>query len=475
VATPERSIAVLPFADLSPDHASAYLGDGVAETISTALSKITGLQVTAPTSSAAFRDQAGDVRQIGRQLGVANVLMGSVQRAGGQLRVTARVVRAANGAILWSDVFDRPAAEIFAVQDEVARAAAAALQLTLSAAPVSARAMSGTENTAAYDAYLLGRYYWNLRTTEGMVQATAAFKQAVAADPGYAQAWSGLADAYSLSVPSEYDVPGIDPVATLKLAEQAARKAIALAPELGEAYASLGEALSVSGRRKEGMMPAFERAVALSPSYATGRQWYSYELQNVNRWDEGIREMEIAHRLDPLSHVITLSLAVAYDGADRFAEATPLYAQGLAQSPEAYYAWVTRFAHDLALGQLDQAAVALRTGLKGPGLTIDSRHSPAMIRLAEQWRDPALRETATDAIIQSGEALQAIALARWLRGEAAAVETVEAAAGDGRLKNVAIQLAIYAVLGPKLRVEPRVEAALRVAGFETTAESSTPR
>jgi serine/threonine protein kinase/tetratricopeptide (TPR) repeat protein len=473
-AAPERSIAVLPFADLSPDRTSAYLGDGVAETLSTALSKVAGLQVTAPASASAFRDQAGDVREIGRQLGVAHVLAGSIQRAGDQLRITARVVRTANGAILWSDVFDRRASEIFAVQDEVARAAAAALQVTLPAAPGSTLAPSGTESTAAYDAYLLGRYHWNRRTTDGMVQATAAFKKAIELDPGYAQAWSGLADSYSLSVPREYDVPGIDPEATVELAEQAARKAIALAPELGEAYASLGEALSVSGRSAEAM-PATEKAVALNPAYATGHQWFSYELQNANRWEEGIREMEIAHRLDPLSHVITLSLAIGYDGADRFAEAAPLYAQGLAQSPEAYYAWVMRFANALALGQLDQAAVALRSCLNGHGFLVNSRHPPEMIRLAEEWNDPSLRKRATDAIIRTGEALQAIALARWLRGDSAAVETVEAAARDGRLANVSYRLAIYAVLGPKLRIEPRVEAALRAAGFEPPAEARVRR
>jgi len=472
-AAPERSIAVLPFKDLSPDRSSSYLGDGVAETLSTALSKVAGLQVTAPTSAAAFRDQTGDLRQIGSQLGVANVLMGSIQRAGDQLRVTARLVGTANGAILWSDVFDRSASDIFAVEDEVARAAAGALRLTLATALESARATGGTENTDAYDAYLLGRYYWNLRTTDGMVQATAAFRKAVAADPGYARAWSGLADALSLSVPREYDVPGTDPQATPIEAEQAARRAIALDPGLGEAYASLGESFSVrTSGRSEAALRAMEKAVALSPSYATGRQWYSYELQSANRWDEGIREMEIAHRLDPLSHVITLSLAIAYDGANRFAEASPLYEQGLAQSPEAWYAWVGRFTHDLALGQLERAAVALRNSCRGPGFLVDSRHSPEMIRLAEEWGDPSRREQATDEILRTGEALQAIALARWMRGDTAAIETVEAAARDGRLANVSYQLSIYAVLGPKLRVEPRVQAAMQSVGFDPPAEEA---
>jgi serine/threonine protein kinase/Tfp pilus assembly protein PilF len=313
---PNTSIAVLPFAELSADQGNAYLGVGVAETISTALSKVPGLSITVRSSASSPHDAAAGLREIGRQLGVANILTGSIQRAGGQLRIAARLVRAESEAILWSNVFDRPASDIFAVQDEVARNVAQALQLTLSPAAAPAVPIGGTKSTEAYDAYLLGRYHWNRRTTDGMVQATAAFKKAIDLDPNYAQAWSGLADAYSLSIPTEYNVPGLDPKEALRLAEEAARKAIAIAPDLGEAHVSLGMALGLSGRSG---MAALERAVALSPSYATGHQFYSYELSNTNRWEESAREMEMAHRLDPLSHVITLSLAIGYDALDRFA------------------------------------------------------------------------------------------------------------------------------------------------------------
>lgn len=459
----DTSIAVLPFVDLSAEQGGAYLGAGVAETISTALSRLPGLSITVRSQASSPHDQAVGLREIGRQLGVANILTGSIQRAGGQLRIAARLVRADTEAILWSNVFDRPASDIFAVQDEVARNVAQALQITLNTTAVPATPTGGTRNTEAYDSYLLGRYHWNRRTTDGMIQATAAFKKAIDLDPNYAQAWSGLADAYSLSIPTEYNVPGLDPAEALRRAEEAARKATALAPDLGEAHVSLGMALSNSGRSG---MESFERAVALSPSYASAHQFYAYELGPVGRWDEATREMELAHRLDPLSHVITLSLAATYDGADRFAEASSLYAQGLAQSPEAWYGWVLRFAHDLALRKLEDAAVSLRTGLNGIAFTVVTRDERArMIRLADDWANAATREKATENIIHTGEPLQALALARWQRGDKAAIETLEAIVRDDRRKGVSSALTVYGILGPKLRLDPRVQAVARQLGF----------
>ena len=186
------------------------------------------------------------------------------------------------------------------------------MRLTLAAVPDSSRDVGGTINVAAYEAYLLGRYHWNLRTTAGMIEATAAFKRAIAADSNYARAWSGLADSYALSVPGEYSVPGVTADSILPLAEAAARRAIALAPTLGEAYASLGETLENRQRNAE-ILAAFERAISLSPAYATGHQWYSYALMANRRFEDGVREMEVAHRLDPLWHVITPSLAIGYD------------------------------------------------------------------------------------------------------------------------------------------------------------------
>jgi len=421
---------------------------------------VPGLTVSARTSAFSLRDQQNDLRAIGKQLGVSAVLTGSIQRAGDQLRITARAVRVANDSILWSQNFDRPASDIFAVQDEVARAVVTALRLTLDAVPDSTRNVGGTANVAAYEAYALGRYHWNLRTTEGMIQATAAFKKAIAADSNYARAWSGLADAYVLSVPGEYSVPGVTADSILPLAEAAARRAIALAPKLGEAYASLGEVLNARELNAESLV-AFERGIALSPAYATGRQWYSYGLFSNGRWDEGIREMEAAHKLDPLAHVITLSLAIAYDGAERFADASPLYAQGLAQQPQAWYAWRFRFWHELALKRYDEAAAALLMALKDPAT---DRYED-LARLAPRWNNPGTRAAATDSLIASGPVFAALALARAMRSDSVAVAVMERAVQDPRQVDARSAFAVYALLGPRLRADPRLQPTFRALGY----------
>ena len=446
------SIAVLPFTDLSADHANAFLGDGIAETLINALVNVPGLSVTARTSAFAMRNQASDLKALSRQLNVANVLEGSVQRAGEQLRITAQVVRVADGVTLWSQRFDRAAADIFAVQDEVARSAIQALQLKLAVVADTTAPVAMTKNAVAYDAYLLGRYHWNRRTTDGMIQATTAFKKAVALDSMYALAWTGLADTYTLSIPSEYNVPGINPDSILRLAEAAARRAIALAPTLGEAYASLGEVLEYRWQWADATA-AFERGIALAPRYATGHQWYSYHLMVRNRWELAIHEMETAHRLDPLSHVITLSLAIAYDGADRFAEASPLYAQGLAQSPEAWYAWETLIGHELALGRLEPALAALRTLARG--MHVDSA---TVGRLERGLRDPATRGTAADELARRIAPVPAIAFARWFEGEEAAFARMERVPTNKHGPNN--PLGLYTALGPKLRANARVRALL---------------
>ena len=344
------SVAVLPFVDLSPDHANAYLGDGVAETLINALTNVPGLSVAARTSAFSFRDKVEDVREIGRQLGVATVLEGSVQKSGEQLRVTAQLIKTSDGLHLWSQSFDRSAKDIFAVQDEVAQAVVAALEGKLVTRPDTVLVAEGTRNPAAYDAYLLGRYYWNKRTTVGMVRAAEYFQEAIRADSNYAQAWTGLADSYVLFGPAEYSVPGIDQDSILTLAEQAARRAIQLAPQLGEPHSSLGEILEYRNKWDEAG-DAFRRGIALSPRYATGHQWYSYHLMVWNRWDEAIREMERARELDPLSYVIVVSLAFAYDAGDRPADATPLYEQAQALSPEHPLTLTSRFDHNLILGR----------------------------------------------------------------------------------------------------------------------------
>lgn len=450
------TLAILPFAELGGGGEDTHFGDGVAETLISTLSRVPGLSVSARGSAFSLRDRQSDVREIGAKLGVAAIVTGSVQRAASQLRISARLVRTADDSILWSATFDRSAAEIFAVQDEVARAVTLALQpMTDRGVATQARSgtSGGTSDPEAYDAYLLGRYHWNLRTTTGMIRAAEAFRRAIARDSNYALAWSGLADTYALSIPGEYNVPGTPTDSFLVWGERAARRAIAIAPDLGEGYVSLAEVVGQAGRWEE-ELPLFTKGVSLAPNYPTGRQWYAYSLMGQARFPEGIREMEAAHRLDPLAHVITLSLAFAYHGMDEFKTAMPLFEQGLAQQPEAWYAWRGLFAYHLAQRDLAKAGEALREATRDRAYAV----TPAYARLAAVWNNASARERVTDSLIARGPWELAMPLARHLRGGDVAVQTAIRLLRDPRSDQ---HWALLALMGPQLRAEPRVAPLLR--------------
>jgi len=464
------SVAVLPFVDLSPDRSSAYLGDGMAETLINALAKVEGLNVAARTSAFSFRDAAEDVRRIGRELGVATVLEGSVQRAGDRLRVTAQLVKTSDGLHLWSENFDRDARDIFAVQDEVAGAVVAALKgrLVPHPAPIlgqpSTAPTGETASPAAYDAYLLGRFHWNKRTASDLVRATEYYAQAIRADSNYARAWSGLADAYVLFIPAEYGVPRIDRDSILSLAEQAARRAIALAPDFGEAYTSLGLILDYRRKWEEGHQ-AFLRGIQLSPDYATGHQWYSYDLMMRNRWEEAIREMERARQLDPLAPIILVSLGFAYDGADRPGEAEAQFARARAIAPGHLLTTSFGFIHEVLSGDFAQAAADYHGFLLVTGG--DSSRAATMER---RIRDPAQRADALEEASGSWINFE-VAIHRAVEGEGAMAAYLETLVDDPRRQQL-FPPSFHSILGPRLRADPRIRAVLGRMGYPVGPQGS---
>jgi TolB-like protein len=453
-ATP--SVAVLPFVDLT-GGANEYLGDGMAETLINALSKVPGLEVAARTSAFSFKGKSEDVRAIGQALGVGAVLEGSVQRSGDRLRVTAQLINAEDGFHMWSDNFDRSANDIFAVQDEVARAVVTALHGRLITGTDRALTAQGTLNPHAYDAYLLGRFYWNKRTAPAMVEAARYFRTAIALDSGYARAWSGLADSYVLFIPAEYNVPDIDPDSILALAERAARRSVALDSLSGEAYASLGEILEYRLEWNEARS-AFERAIQLAPEYATGHQWYSYDLMVWNEWDHAIGEMERAKQLDPLSMVIVVSLAAAYDGAERWQDASAMYDEVRALAPDHPLVAAFGFWHDLLRGDAEASAAqypAFHRTL-GPDTT-------GAGAIARQLRDPSLRTTALRHIAQIADPNTGLVVSRMLDGDEGAISYMH---GLSQPQRATMNTAIVAyLLGPRLRANPRMRAVLEGFGF----------
>ncbi|HWR96120.1 MAG TPA: tetratricopeptide repeat protein, partial [Arenimonas sp.] len=296
----EKSIAVLAFADLSPGKDQEYFSDGMAEEILNSLVRVNDLKVAGRTSSFFFKGKNQDIRVIGKALGVANVLEGSVRKQGDKVRITAQLIRVSDGFHLWSETYDGDLKDVFALQESIAQAIAGKLQIILQDNQKIQLVNAGTEDSEAYQYYLQGRYHWNKRETKEFEKAVAFFKQAIEKDPGYALAYSGLADTYTL-FPNYGDFRRKD---YMPQAKAAALKALELDPGLAEAHASLGEAVYYWEYDWAGAEKAFRRAIELNPKYATAHQWYAELLANSGKHDEAIKRIDTALELDPFSMVI---------------------------------------------------------------------------------------------------------------------------------------------------------------------------
>src|SRR2546430_2395661 len=310
-----ESIAVLPFANLSADPEFDYLSDGISEDIINALAQLPGLRVAARTSSFAFRGRAVELAEVGAKLKVATVLEGSVRRAGNRLRVTAQLVKVSDGYHLWSERYDREMTDIFAIQDEIAKAIAARLQVTLDGGEASL-VTPATGNLDAYHLCLKGRYLLAQRGF-GLKKALECFDQALALDPSYALAHAGLAEA--CTVLAQY---GLAPPGMLQAkAHAAACRALELAPTLAEAHAAAGTVAFVMDWDWRTAAAELQRAIVLNPRYVIARLWLSYYLVFVeDLFEEGIAHGRRAVELDPLAPLPSMQLGMSLMGAGRLDE-----------------------------------------------------------------------------------------------------------------------------------------------------------
>src|SRR6266704_1933231 len=283
----DKSVAVLPFANLSRDPDNAYFAAGIQDEIITRLAKITELRVISCTSTQRFKSAPDDLPAIAKQLGVANILEGSVQRTTDQLRVNVQLVRAESDTHLWAETFDRKLTDIFKIESEIAKTVAETLQAKLSGSEQHAIAARPTENTEAYQLYLKGRFFWNKRTGQNLNKAADYFNQAIAADPKYALAYVGLADSYVLMPLYGAGVPRD----CYPQAKAAAKKALELDDALGEAHTSLAQVLCYFDFDFSQATREFQRAIELNPNYATAHQWYGNSgLVALGRFDQAIAE-----------------------------------------------------------------------------------------------------------------------------------------------------------------------------------------
>src|SRR5438309_715191 len=332
---PAKSIAVLPFENLSRDPDNAYFTEGVQEEILTRLAKIADLKVISHTSTQRYKSSPNDLPQIAKQLGVANILEGSVQKSQDQVRVNVQLINAATDAHLWADSFDRKLIDIFAVESEIAAKVADTLQAKLTGAEQHAISMQPTQNTEAYQLYLRGRYFWNKRTGPDLQKAIDYFKQAIDKDPNYALAYVGLGDAYILLS----GFGAARPQDSFPLAEAAAKKALEIDDNLAEAHTTLGFSLCVHHFDFAGSIREFDRAIALNPNYATAHHWFGDgPLLAVGQFDRAIAEGKRALELDPLSVIITADLGADYLVARRYDEAIEQFHKAIDLDPRFYYA-----------------------------------------------------------------------------------------------------------------------------------------
>jgi serine/threonine-protein kinase len=293
-----RIIVVLPFEEVGGDPANDYFGAGMADALTSALSKVSGLSVRALPSGMTQRGKPVDAADVGRKLGVYAVIDGKVQRSGERLRLTATLTRASDGTVLWSDTYTKEIRDIFSVQDDVARSATTALQARF-AVRANALVSAPTTDLEAYDLFLRGRFLWGQRTEQSLRAAIDFFNQAIARDPRFANAYVGLAEAHLVYPQYAYE-QAID---SYKPAEQAMRRALELDSTNAEVHASLG-LLHTYQYRWDQAEKEYRRAIVLEPDYATVHHWYGLSLTYQNKPARGLAELSRAKALDPHSRVI---------------------------------------------------------------------------------------------------------------------------------------------------------------------------
>jgi serine/threonine-protein kinase len=330
------SIAVLPFVNLSSDKENEYFSDGLTDDLIDALTKIQGLRVVARGSAFQFKGKNPDIRAVGRQLNVATVLEGSVQRSGGRLRITAQLSSVADGYHVWSQTYDRRLADVFAVQDEISRAIVEALEVRVAGHPGGRLVRTSTQDLEAYNLYLQGRFHLNKWRPEGARKGIEYFAQAIAKDPGYAPAYAGMADCYTwLGVFGWSDARQAMPQA-----RQSANRALQLDETLAAAHVSLGYVKALYDWDWPGAEREFRRALDLSPGDADVHFAYSVTyLTPLGRLDEALTEIQRALALDPLSPYKITGAGMIYSDRREFDRAVEQYRKAIELDPNFYHAY----------------------------------------------------------------------------------------------------------------------------------------
>ena len=301
-------LAVLPFVNGSADPNAEYLSDGITESLINSLSRLPNLKVMSRDSAFRYKSKDTDAQTVARELGVRSVLKGRVTQRGDNLAISAELIDATDNSHIWGQQYSRKPADIFALQEKIAKEITKALRLRLTGQEEKSLARTYTTNPEAYRGYLQGRYWANKRTEQGINKGIECFQQAITKDPAYALAYCGLADCYSMHANYGFLPPKIG----YSEANDAAIKALELDDTLPEAHVSLGFIKSDYTWDWAGAEKEFQRAIALNPNYGTAHQWYGYALWKTGRFEESIAEHRRARELDPLSLPVNRNLGLAY-------------------------------------------------------------------------------------------------------------------------------------------------------------------
>jgi serine/threonine-protein kinase len=465
---PEKSIAILPFQNLSNDQESAFLSDGVQEEILSRLSKISALKVISRTSTERFAGASKDTRKTGKALGVANILHGSVQKAADEVRVTVQLIDAGTAKHLWAETYDRKLSDIFQVESDIASNIARKLEANLTQREAQAVAAKPTSNPAAHELYLKGRYFWNKRNPEGFRKALEFFTQATQLDTNYARAYTGIADTYG--VMPTYDL--CSGKECFPLAKAAALKALELDDNLSEAHAGYGGLLASEYQWTEARRH-LERATELDPNYAIGHELLGLEvLMNLGEVDRGLAELRQAQKLDPLSLIVNTLLGMAHYRLHDYEQAQTQLRKTLELDPNFHLAQeILAQTFDMQ-GRFDEAIAECRKALEtsdAPGILATLGHSYTRagnrneaLKLLEQLQKQSRKRVVTAVnfawvYIALGEKDEAM---NWL----------EKAYDDGSLYGIKLD----PFLDP-LRDEPRFNQLLaRVFSESETTSPATP-
>jgi TolB-like protein/Tfp pilus assembly protein PilF len=332
VAAADLSIAVLPFDNRSALADDAFFAEGMHDDLLTTLAKIGSMKVISRTSVMEYRDTTKKIPEIAKELGVANILEGGVQRAGNQVRINVQLIDAETDEHLWAEIYDREltAENLFAIQSEISRAIADALHATLSPEEAERLTMAPTDSLEAFDHYLKGRQIMATRNVNDLETATAEFLKAVELDPRFALAWIGVADSHNLLA----GYSGLPRGSYFQIRDEAINKALQIDPRLGEAFASLG-ALQRDKADFEAAEQSFKQAIRLSPNYATGYHWLSNMLRDdLYRVEEALVYAQRAAELDPNSAVILANLWGTYSIIGDYASVARLADQALEIDPD---------------------------------------------------------------------------------------------------------------------------------------------